>query len=344
MITDISRPDKRIPVYLLTGYLGSGKTSLLKNWLQQDALAGAALIINELGEVGLDNQLLSTATPFSALVANACACCTGLPGLSEAMEDLFWARLERRVHRFTSLVIETTGLADPAPIVQTMADNPLLHERYNLAGVITCVSATTAHDILTHFEEARLQLAGADVVILTKTDLLQSEALTALTVRLEHQLQHLGGCNQLQFSAQANYPAERMLQDLKKQQHQGRHRAQSIDGHAHVHDSHHSGHAHLAQAFWWPMPQDIPEDLLRQQLGQLHSVLSHQLLRVKGRVRTAQGPRILHMAPFDPEVHIEVDLLPASTSQAFGLTVIVASTLTQAQRSELERVVRPRTL
>lgn len=341
MITDASKPDMRIPVYLLTGYLGSGKTSLLKNWLAQDALAGAALIINELGEVGLDNQLLSTATPPSALVANACACCTGLPGLAEAMEDLFWARLERRVHRFTSLVIETTGLADPAPILQTMVDNPLLHERYKLAGVITCISATTAHDILAHFEEARLQLAAAHVVILTKTDLLEPEALAALTVLLAQQLQHLGGSNKLQCSAQANYPAERMLQDIKEHQHQERHPAQPADSHAHEHDSQHSAHSHLAQAFWWPVPQGIPEDLLRQQLSQLHSVLSHQLLRVKGRIRTTQGPRILHMAPFDPVVHIEQDHLTSSTSTACGLTVIVATPLTPAQVAALERVVRP---
>ncbi|NBY67529.1 MAG: hypothetical protein EBQ58_01525, partial [Betaproteobacteria bacterium] len=100
--------DKRIPVYLLTGYLGSGKTSLLKSWLAQAEFKDAALVINELGEVGLDNQLLSGATESTALVANACVCCTGLPGLAEALEDLFWARLERRMPRFPNLVIETT--------------------------------------------------------------------------------------------------------------------------------------------------------------------------------------------------------------------------------------------
>ena len=104
--------DNRIPVYLLTGYLGSGKTSLLKAWLGQDAFKDAALVINELGEVGLDNQLLRGATESAALVASACVCCTGLPGLAEALEDLFWARLERRMPRFPNLVIETTGLAE----------------------------------------------------------------------------------------------------------------------------------------------------------------------------------------------------------------------------------------
>ena len=112
--------DKRIPVYLLTGYLGSGKTSLLKAWLGQDAFKDAALVINELGEVGLDNQLLSGATESAALVASACVCCTGLPGLAEALEDLFWARLERRMPRFPNLVIETTGLAEPGPVAEAL--------------------------------------------------------------------------------------------------------------------------------------------------------------------------------------------------------------------------------
>ena len=123
------------------------------------------------GEVGLDNQLLSGATESSALVANACVCCTGLPGLAEALEDLFWARLERRMPRFPNLVIETTGLAEPGPVAQALASSDLLKERYRLAGVITCLSASTADAVLKQHAEARAQLAGADVLILTKTDL-----------------------------------------------------------------------------------------------------------------------------------------------------------------------------
>ncbi|NBZ98847.1 MAG: hypothetical protein EBS88_04810 [Betaproteobacteria bacterium] len=155
--------DNRIPVYLLTGYLGSGKTSLLKAWLGQDAFKDAALVINELGEVGLDNQLLRGATESAALVASACVCCTGLPGLAEALEDLFWARLERRMPRFPNLVIETTGLAEPGPVAEALRSSDLLKERYRLAGVITCLSASTADAVLQQHAEARAQLAGADV-------------------------------------------------------------------------------------------------------------------------------------------------------------------------------------
>jgi G3E family GTPase len=169
--------DNRIPVYLLTGYLGSGKTSLLKAWLGQDAFKDAALVINELGEVGLDNQLLRGATESAALVASACVCCTGLPGLAEALEDLFWARLERRMPRFPNLVIETTGLAEPGPVAEALRSSDLLKERYRLAGVITCLSASTADAVLQQHAEARAQLAGADVLILTKTDLVSTDQL-----------------------------------------------------------------------------------------------------------------------------------------------------------------------
>lgn len=182
--------DHRIPVYLLTGYLGSGKTSLLKAWLAQPELKDAALVINELGEVGLDNQILSAASESAALVANACVCCTGLPGLAQALEDLFWARLERRIPRFPHLVIETTGLAEPGPVVQALNESDLLRERYRIAGVITCLSGATADAVLGQHAQARAQLAGADLLVITKTDLVDAKTLERLQQRLQHQLDH----------------------------------------------------------------------------------------------------------------------------------------------------------
>ncbi|MCF8181628.1 MAG: GTP-binding protein, partial [Burkholderiaceae bacterium] len=222
MTLSISTPDlvrtddKRIPVYLLTGYLGSGKTSLLKSWLAQAEFKDAALVINELGEVGLDNQLLSSATESSALVANACVCCTGLPGLAEALEDLFWARLERRMPRFPNLVIETTGLAEPGPVAEALRSSDLLNERYRLAGVMTCLSASTADAVLKQHAEARAQLAGADVLIITKTDLVSSENLDALHLRVQHQLAHLEleKPPHLLSSARADLSAKDLLSSL----------------------------------------------------------------------------------------------------------------------------------
>ena len=147
MLPHTAQPS-RIPVYLLTGYLGSGKTTLLAIWLQAKELAQSALIINEVGEVGLDQHALRGMVESAALVANACICCTGLPGLEEALTELFWSRLHRKIEPFAAVIIETTGLADPLPIVQACGRDALLRERYRLAGVVTTLSATSGLQVL----------------------------------------------------------------------------------------------------------------------------------------------------------------------------------------------------
>lgn len=175
----------RIPVYLVTGFLGSGKTTLLCRWLRSAALKDAAVIVNEIGEVGYDDQIIAAASDTPSLIANACVCCTGLPGLEEALESLFWARLQRRMPAFPSVVIETTGLADPGPVIGAFEQVALLRERYRLAGVITTLSVTAAETVLAHHAEARSQIAHAQVLVITKTDLAPTADADALSARLK---------------------------------------------------------------------------------------------------------------------------------------------------------------
>ena len=342
--------DKRIPVYLLTGYLGSGKTSLLKSWLAQAEFKDAALVINELGEVGLDNQLLSGATESTALVANACVCCTGLPGLAEALEDLFWARLERRMPRFPNLVIETSGLAEPAPVAEALISSDLLKERYRLAGVITCLSASTADTVLKQHTEARAQLAGADVLVITKTDLVSAESLETLTMRVQHQLAHLKlkSPPHLLTSAQANLSAANLLKSLLLRS--ASENVASVqfakssefasmpfafhalhlhkpgvhcDICAHDHD-HSSAHApHAAQALWWPIAPSFALEDLKAQIGELQNSLGAELLRLKGRVQIPEGNFVIQLAPFETQVAVCTDELAWLENTRSGLTVIV---------------------
>lgn len=350
-------PDKRIPVYLLTGYLGSGKTSLLKSWLAQDEFKEAALVINELGEVGLDNQLLSGATESSALVANACVCCTGLPGLAEALEDLFWARLERRMPRFPNLVIETTGLAEPGPVAEALRSSDLLKERYRLAGVITCLSASTADAVLKQHSEARAQLAGADVLIITKTDLVSSENLEALHLRVQHQLAHLEleKPPSLLTSARANLSAEELVSSLEQRRtsgHEATHpSAQAFalqivttPSHAlHLHTpgehcaicQHEHEHVHSAQALWWPIVSSIASEALQAQVSELQNTLGAALLRLKGRVQTAEGRYVIQLAPFETHAEVCADELAWTDTTRSGLTVIVSSHLPEASAKYL---------
>ena len=366
MTLSISTPDlvrtddKRIPVYVLTGYLGSGKTSLLKSWLAQAEFKDAALVINELGEVGLDNQLLSSATESSALVANACVCCTGLPGLAEALEDLFWARLERRMPRFPNLVIETTGLAEPGPVAEALRSSDLLNERYRLAGVMTCLSASTADAVLKQHAEARAQLAGADVLIITKTDLVSSENLAALHLRVQHQLAHLEleKPPYLLSSARADLSAEDLLSSLalrltlENQASLPSAKALALQvvttplqsKHAlHLHKPGEScaiceqGHAHVhsAQALWWPLTSKLSIDALQAQVSELQKTLGAQLLRLKGRVQTAEGRYVIQLAPFETQAEVCADELAWTDSTHSGLTVIVSSHLPEASAQYL---------
>jgi G3E family GTPase len=344
--------DKRIPVYLLTGYLGSGKTSLLKAWLGQDAFKDAALVINELGEVGLDNQLLSGATESAALVASACVCCTGLPGLAEALEDLFWARLERRMPRFPNLVIETTGLAEPGPVAEALRSSDLLKERYRLAGVITCLSASTADAVLKQHAEARAQLAGAGVLIITKTDLVSADHLATLTVRVQHQLAHLEleQAPHLLTSAQARLSADDLLASLALRaasvspasQTPGKfHDFKAVTTLAHGLHLHQAGEhcdicegthasAHAAQALWWPLADRPTLAEVSAQVQALQSTLGSALLRLKGRVQTTEGAHVFQLAPFETHAEVCQDELPWSDATRSGFTVIVSSHLSVA--------------
>ncbi|MFM1855260.1 MAG: hypothetical protein RLZ83_569 [Pseudomonadota bacterium] len=160
----------RTPVWLVTGYLGAGKTTLLARWLGEPALSTAALVVNEIGEVGLDDVLLARAVDSAALIGNACICCTGLPGLEAALADLWWGRLYRSRPAFDSVVIETTGLADPGPVTDAFRTNDFLRERYVLAGVVVMVSVTTPWGVLAALPQALSQVRHADLVVLTKVD------------------------------------------------------------------------------------------------------------------------------------------------------------------------------
>jgi G3E family GTPase len=300
----------RIPVYLLTGYLGSGKTSLLKNWLTQPEFKNAALIINELGEVGLDNRLLSAAiepSSASTLIANACVCCTGLPGLEQALEDLFWARLERRIPRFDCIVVETTGLAQASPIIQTMTSNELLAERFELAAIVTCVSAATADQVLNHFDEARDQLQCASVVVLTKFDLLDSSHTKAVTSNLENRLRIQNSNATVLHSSNANLPANEVVKH-------------PLQIRTHPLPLPHHNHEYALQAHWWPIGAKINEDELLNSIQHLKSELGNNLFRLKGIVSSDRGTLLIELVPF--ETKVAVCLYTDSQPAEFGLTII----------------------
>lgn len=162
---------ERIPVTVLTGFLGSGKTTLLRRLLAHPAMEETAVIVNEFGAVGLDHHLLETSDEDTLLLDNGCLCC-GLRGdLVATLQSLLDRRERGEVPGFRRVVIETTGLADPVPVLQTFRTDPLRLSLYRLAGVVTCVDAAIGLDTLARHGEAERQLALADTVVLTKSDI-----------------------------------------------------------------------------------------------------------------------------------------------------------------------------
>jgi G3E family GTPase len=179
-----TEPSPLIPVTLLTGFLGSGKTTVLNHVLQQPGMAETAVIVNEFGEIGIDHLLVERATDEVVLLNSGCLCCTVRSDIADTLLDLFVGRANARLPQFRRVVIETTGLADPAPILHTLISDPLVAARYSLDGVVTTVDAVNGGGTLDRQPEAVKQAAVADRLLLTKADLADPAQAAALTARL----------------------------------------------------------------------------------------------------------------------------------------------------------------
>ncbi len=165
---------------LLTGFLGSGKTTLLSRLVRHPAMAGAAVVINELGEVGIDHDLVTLSSENIALLANGCICCSVRTDLQETLRDLFARRKVGEIPDFDRVIIETTGLADPAPVVQTLASDTLIAAQFRLDGLVTLVDAVNAATQLAGHAEPARQIALADRVLITKSDIASAEQVQAV--------------------------------------------------------------------------------------------------------------------------------------------------------------------
>ena len=173
-----------IPVTLLTGFLGSGKTTLLNKLLGSTELKDCAVLINEFGETAIDHLLVRKISEQMVVLDSGCLCCAVLGDLVTGLRDLFRKRVTGEVPEFKRVIIETSGLADPAPIIHTLMSDVVLTARYRLDGVVCTVDAVNGAHSLDHHRESVKQVAMADRLLLTKTDLAEAPELARLKQRL----------------------------------------------------------------------------------------------------------------------------------------------------------------
>jgi len=176
----MAAPAALIPVNLVTGFLGSGKTTLLQRLLASPDLGTTAVLVNEFGEVGLDHYLLERLDDATVLLKSGCLCCTIRGDLADSIRDLYDRRERGAVPPFDRLVIETTGLADPAPIVATLTADPVICHHFRLGNIVTVVDAVNGARNLENFAESRKQAAVADRLVVSKTDIADADAAARL--------------------------------------------------------------------------------------------------------------------------------------------------------------------
>jgi G3E family GTPase len=297
-------PVEPIPLSVITGFLGAGKTTLLNRLLRDPSLRDTAVLVNEVGEIGLDHLFVEVLDGDTVLLAGGCVCCAVRGDLVDALENLLRQQDNNRGKPFRRVVIETTGVADPASVLHALMAHPYLVQRYRLDGVITLVDAVNGGATLDQHREALKQAAMADRIVLSKSDLASSHAVNTLRGRLHA----INPAALLLDAAKAEalpatvfgvglYDSENKIPDVKRWLAEAAVEAAGhADHHDHPHD--HSHHDDRVRVFTLATDSAVPAAAIESFLDLLRSFHGPKLLRLKGIVRLAEEPEqplVLHV-------------------------------------------------
>lgn len=284
----------QIPVVIITGFLGSGKTTLLNFLVKQPDLKSTAVIINEFGEIGIDHLLVETSSEKMIEINNGCICCTIRGDLQDKLGSLAMWLDTGRVPPIDRVIVETTGLADPAPIMHTLMTDEHLLKRYRLSGVVTLIDAITGLSSLDRFPEAVKQIAIADQLIFSKTDLVDSLSDRDSYVKLRNRVQEInpraivhdvtnGEIDSTTLLRQQINESEKAFDDIKMW---SRSAIEIPDATAHIHDTDQCDIKTFVIEFGKP----VDGDQFNQFLQALAIEFGENLLRMKGILHVIDRP------------------------------------------------------
>ena len=296
---------KSIPVTLLTGFLGSGKTTLLNRLISAPEMSKALVIINEFGSIGLDHDLVAHSNEDDTVVemASGCLCCTIKGDLQKTLKDAPWRYSRAGERWFDRVIIETTGLADPAPIIHTIMADEKLIETYRLAEVITMVDGVNGAVTLDTQPEALKQAAVADTILISKTDIANADVVKALSLRLEQinpaaeVLMALDASNPVELLGGANFNPDLKSADVREWLDE---EAYSDHAHHHHHDHSHSHdinrHDDRISSVCITFDEPMPAEVFDEWFGLLTSLNGVNMLRVKGLIhmKEMESPLVIH--------------------------------------------------
>jgi len=276
--------DTPMPMTVVTGFLGSGKTTLIANLLRRPEMARAAVIINEFGEIGLDHELIESSEEDLVELSTGCLCCVMRGDLTNAVHRLMEKRDQGRP--IDRIVLETTGLADPAPIVHAAITDPALRSLVNLDRVAVTVDALTAHASLEAHEESRSQVALADVLLITKTDIDDGDVESLLG-----RIRVINPDAEAHFPVQGDLDPEVIIGENTNQENRSKDRRRA--GGVVETSAHHHAHSHGPDEITsvsLRLENPMPAVALTLFLQALAETLGQDLLRLKGIVEVAEAP------------------------------------------------------